>query len=389
MSNGASEINGLHRARAEAASYYRLRFVEEAFRARLGAIERALPPGSNVVDFGCNDGRVARHLIDRGIARHVAAFDVVDLIGDPSPGLTFERLDLVSGDLSALPSSVDAVLLLNVVHHLVAHSRAIAKRVIDKALTMAPIVLVEMGSYSESGPWDWRREYERYWRDDSEMGDDLFDSASHRRELLRYPAQNGGWRVLWQLGQQAPTATADHYRLLGRYRRTVSSVPEMKRLVAVADEQDGRDRFGLGLGDLCADVVFLLLQAADGSRYWAKRWLGERAWVAGATLAIETALARLGRSDLSLAVDVDRDAGLIYRFDDELLSSRAIVHQWDMARFFDPAECVEIRRFSSTILAPEGLPVRALGDLTDFQTARTSQGLTFLDFEPAPHLLGR
>ena len=155
------------------------------------------PPGSTILDLGCNDGRIARHLLASGVAGRVFAIDREDLIADKPPNLTFLLADVEHLDLRTF-QRVDVVLALNILHHLVARSRELARETIRAARDMSTSVIVDMGSFTERGPWEWRQSYERFWSDDDEMFAYLFESAP-RRSLLQYPAMAGGHRVLWHI----------------------------------------------------------------------------------------------------------------------------------------------------------------------------------------------
>lgn len=366
--------------------YYQLRFVQKALADRLTAIENAIPPQARVLDVGCNDGRIARHLLARGLVKEVTAVDLSDMILDKPDGLSFIRADLLKGDFKMLPASADVVLFLNVAHHLVCKSPKVAKAAINHLLSIAPLVLLDMGSFSEHGDWQWRRAYERHWQSDGEMWADLFAAAASRWPLLLYPAQNGGQRVLWQLTSQAKSPATTGYHVLGCYRRTVSSIPHLKRLVKVSGLDDKREAFGQSIGQLCPEVVFYLLEGGNGKLFWSRKWLYAREWMEQATLAIEAFLGTLGRENLCLAVDVDGDFGMVYPFHEDLFASTCVVHQWDTRNFFNAKECAEVKQFAATPVKVDKLPWRPVGELTDFQIARTRAGLQFLDFEPAPHI---
>lgn len=173
------------------------------------------------------------------------------------------------------------------------------------------------------------------------------------------------------------------YRALGCYRRTVSAVPEHKRLIPVASLADAPVPFGDQLGELCPDVVFHQLDDRTGARYWAKRWLRGRAGLTAPTRAIESFLVTLGREDLRLAIDHDPRFGLVYRYDEELFSSRAILGRWSWGRACDAAELRFISALAATEVRWPDLPRVSLDALTDFQVTRTPRGLAFLDFEPS------
>ena len=116
------------------------------------------------------------------------------------------------------------------------------------------------------------------------------------------------------------------YRVVGQYRRNVSSVPQLKRLIQVQDLGEHATFFGSRPGQLCPDVVFYVLERGDGSFYWGKTWLNERQWMSQVTLAVESFLRTLGQENLCLSVDVDQEFGMIYPFNKELFTSSFVVH---------------------------------------------------------------
>ena len=181
--------------------YYDMSFANAAYEARLRAIESVTPSGSRVLDIGCNDGRIARHLLGSGRASRVTAVDIHDLILDKPPKLNFIRADVADLDLRAL-EPFEIVLALNVVHHLVARSRAAAQETIQAGLGVSPLMLVDMGSFTEHGSWRWRLALERHWCNDVQMWEDLFGSTP-RRAVLRYAAMSGGHRTMWLLDARA------------------------------------------------------------------------------------------------------------------------------------------------------------------------------------------
>lgn len=363
--------------------YYGLEFVRRAQGARLQAIERAFEGPSRVIDLGCNDGRISCHLLERGLATAVTAIDLVDRLQARPAGLRFLQADLRHFALDALPCPVEVALCLNLLHHLVGESPALARHTLDRLLDCAHCVLVDMGSFTEQGQWPWRRQFDRHWPDDASMWDDLFRHALSRHRLLEYPAQNGGRRVLWRLSRHDRPVAPPRYRSTRLFRRTVASAPRDKRLVPVRDLFEYSEAFGARPGDLCPDVVFHVLQADDGRRCWGKQWLGERRPLTEATHSIEDFLRTLGIPGLCLSVDLDDDFGLVYPFDEELFESTAIVHARDRRWHFDAADCAFIERVASIMVTCSAAPHRTLGELTDFQVMRSRDGLRFLDFEPA------
>lgn len=177
--------------------YYALPFMSAALPARLTAIERATPPHAAVLDIGCHDATISRHLLSAGRARSAVCVDRAPLSEPPLPEMRFLRADarnLRYGDLGTF----DLALLLNVLHHVVHESVPAATELVRSVVDVASVVLIEMGSFTEHGPWGWRRTYNEYWQDDAAMWSDLF-GAVPRHRVLQYPGMGGGSRTMWQL----------------------------------------------------------------------------------------------------------------------------------------------------------------------------------------------
>ena len=171
------------------------------------------------------------------------------------------------------------------------------------------------------------------------------------------------------------------YRPLRSFVRTVGADPATKRLVPIVAAE--ASAFGTEHGQLCPDVRFCLAEDDHGDRYWAKRWLGPRAPLTEVTMQIEDFLRTLARDDLCLAVDHDADLGLIYRFDSELFDSTAITHVGNGLPSHLPSDRRTAAQLAHQTVRWPGLPAVTVGDLTDFQTAPTTRGMIFFDFEPA------
>lgn len=103
-----------------------------------------LGPGARVVDLGCGDGSVLRHLTER-----VADLDAVGL--DPSPryvergraaGLDVRTGSILDPDLGQqIGDGYDAVLVVAVLHHLVGGSRRRSRAYVRQALANAASIL--------------------------------------------------------------------------------------------------------------------------------------------------------------------------------------------------------------------------------------------------------
>jgi hypothetical protein len=58
-------------------------------------------------------------------------------------------------DLGSLPDA-DGVLILNLLHQFVRASKERANEVIDYLLYRYPVVIIDMGSFTEKGEWHWK-----------------------------------------------------------------------------------------------------------------------------------------------------------------------------------------------------------------------------------------
>jgi hypothetical protein len=148
--------------------YYGLPSATQALAARLGAIRQVLPRGSRVLDLGCNDARISRALLDSGHAAHAIGFDRHPPSAAGHPGLELRCADLLTLDPAALPAA-DAVLLLNVAHHLLVRGAGFVQRLVAQLLGRAPVVLVDMGSLTEPDYWPWRHLMGQLWSSDHAM----------------------------------------------------------------------------------------------------------------------------------------------------------------------------------------------------------------------------
>lgn len=173
------------------------------------------------------------------------------------------------------------------------------------------------------------------------------------------------------------------YRVTGMFRRTVAAIPQFKHLVPVVALDDWPRPPGERLGQLCPDVVFRKLLDDRGRLYWSKQWQNGRAALEPVTARIEHALAGLGRTELTLAVDRSDAFGLVYPFRPALFRAAAVVHQWDLHWYFTEGQVAAIRELAALVVEGPGLPAVPLGELTDFQTLRYGQSWACLDFEPS------
>jgi hypothetical protein len=357
--------------------YYGPPGAAEALPARLGAIRQVLPRGSRILDLGCDDPRISQALLDSG--------HTVQAIGcdrQPSaaghPALELRCADLLTLDPAALPAA-DAVLLLNVAHHLLVRGAGFVQRLVAQLLARAPVVFVDMGSLTEPDLWPWRHLMGQFWPNDHAMWNELFAAARWRRALVTYPYQ-GGWRTLFKLvGSLEP---AYHYRRLATYRRIRGNRPEDKRLVEVQGEDDQPVPFGPGFGDLRRDVMYHLLQREETEeRFWAKAYCGQRAHPDA--VRVEEEVQQFVRTQpfaASTWLEVSPEHGFVYPYDPELFAG-PVVHFYWRRRYFTARECLEIRRIGDLCLRNGPLAGLPLGFVVDVQVVRTGLGLVFLDWE--------
>lgn len=95
---------------------------------------------------------ITRRLLDAGIARSAVCIDRSPLPQPVAPGMRFVRADACNlryCDLGAF----DLALLLNLLHHVAIDSVLAERDLVTEVLDVAPIMLVEMDSFTEQGPW--------------------------------------------------------------------------------------------------------------------------------------------------------------------------------------------------------------------------------------------
>jgi SAM-dependent methyltransferase len=178
--------------------YYDLPWVAATLRQRLDALKSVIHPGSAILDVGCNDGRIGLELLNEGVADHYVGIDLEDILVARHPQFRLIVADIADMEPSAVPA-VDCVLALNILHHLIVKSSERAGAVLDLCLSKAPMVIVDLGSFSENVTWRWRKCYDALWQSDEEMWADLFSRAQVATPLATYNAPGGGTRTMWVL----------------------------------------------------------------------------------------------------------------------------------------------------------------------------------------------
>jgi hypothetical protein len=359
--------------------YYTMPAAGEVLDARLDAITQVMPKGATVLDLGCNDGSISNGLLERGAIAKSYGFDLEDIIAHRRPEIVFQAADMKTFDLAALPDA-DGVLILNLLHHLVGFSKERAKEVIDALIARYPFVIIDMGSFTETGDWYWRRAYTKNWKSDAEMWSFLFSSAKWRFKLLRYPTQGKGHRTLWKLYRDPYPLGA--LETVETFKRVPGTWALTKKLIPVAQ---------VGETVVVNSVEFSLARSAQGDKFWIKRYLGSHAELRA---RIERELGHLAsqeamlinqraRRDLRAVEPVAAEGGaLTFLFEPELFAGD-IVHFQDWAEFFTPEQCK-----AGSVLGSRAVPVVAglqpmkLISACDFQICVTWDGISALDFEP-------
>lgn len=351
--------------------YYRVTSAGETFETRLAAIRDVLVPGSRIVDIGCNDGRMSLALLRSGHAAEAVGLDLENFVDGTDPRFRFVQTDLRVSGTSLVPSA-DAILCLNVVHHLLLAGRGFVRRFIAELLGRADTVLIDLGSLTETGPWAWRQLMARLWASDEEVADDLFAAAMWRAPLCTYRAQNGR-RVLWKLSSRS--ASDQPFEVEQRYRRTIGQQWQVKRLVPASDEDEVPE-------GCCDEVIFHRLRRRDtNERFWSKRYLGVRdvEWRATAEREV-IAFVRTRDSAAALPAGHHAVFGAIHPFDEALLRGRA-VHYFDR-HLLPSADQRRYERLMQSIFDDGPFAGLPLGVIADVQAIATPAGVRFVDFEP-------
>jgi hypothetical protein len=360
--------------------YYTMPVAGDALTARVNAIAGTIPKGSVILDIGCNDGSISNGLLDRGAISKSYGFDLEDILAHRRPELIFTAADMRQFDLARLPDA-DGAMVLNLLHHIMRFSIDRAKEIVDTLLDRYGFVIVDLGSFTETGKWGWRELYDKHWKSDAQMWNFLFGNAAWRFKLLHYPTQGKGHRTLWKLYRK-PYAL-DGLAEIETFSRTPGSWPTSKQIIPKADVGDTQ---------VVKSVEFALAQSPRGDRFWIKRYLTP---VREARARIEMRLASIAKAeaefvnsripcDLRVAAPVAVEPGgkLIFLFEPDLMGSH-VVHFQDWAEFFsaDQSKAGHILATRRLELSKD-FPKMSMIQACDFQLCATWDGLTALDFEP-------
>lgn len=365
--------------------YYKLTTAGDTLAARIEALAEAIPKGSAVVDIGCNDGSISHALIERGAVSKSYCFDLEDILAHRHPQIVFQAMDVKHDDLGRLPDA-DGALILNILHHIVAFSPARTKEIIDALLARYEFVIVDMGSFTETGDWYWRRAFDKQWRNDAEMWDFLFAGAAWRFKLINYPSLGKGRRTLWKLYRNA--YPAKDLATVEVFKRTPGGRPASKTLIPASEVGDTR---------VVDSVEFTLARSGHNDMFWLKKYLGP-ARETRAELEFQLAshaareAATIGKQApcairATRPMMLEPDGRLVFLFEPDLFTGDA-VHFQDWHEFFPPPQCK-----TSGILATRRIEIMAelppvtLVQACDFQVCAGWGGLTALDFEPVPWLM--
>jgi hypothetical protein len=360
--------------------YYKMPAAADVLNARIDAIAETVPKGSVVLDLGCNDGSISNGLLARGAIAKSFGFDLEDIVAQRRPEFEFRAADMRTFDLATLPDA-DGVLILNLLHHLVGFSKERAKEVIDYLIGRYPFVIIDMGSFTETGDWYWRRGYDKLWQSDAEMWSFLFSAAEWRFKLLRYPTQGKGHRTLWKLCKD-PYPLGD-LEIVETFKRVSGTWALSKRLIPLAE-----------IGDTAVvdSVEFHLARSPRGDKFWIKRYFGPlaplRAQVESELAAFAAKESLLinqrGRRDLRTVTPVLREPGdrLVFLFEPDVFAG-TIIHFQDWSDFLTPAECKAGGALGARPLQLfANLQPMKLLSACDFQLCAGWDGVSALDFEP-------
>jgi hypothetical protein len=360
--------------------YYAMPPAGEALKARVDSIADAIPAGSVILDIGCNDGSVSNALLERGTISKSYGFDLEDILAHHRPEIVFRKANIKHFDLVQLPDA-DGVLILNLLHHIVAFSKERAKEIVDTLLDRYGFVILDMGSFTETGNWGWRLTYDTHWKSDAQMWDFFFANAAWRFKLLRYPTQGKGFRTLWKLTKK-PYAL-DGLEEIETFRRTPGSWPEKKKLIPHAETGETK---------IVTTVDFAIALSPRGDKFWIKKYLlPDRDVRAGLEMRLANFAAgemafvnERTQVDLRVARPIAHQTGgrLVFLFEPDLFAA-TVVHFQDWAQFLTPEQSKAGHVLATrSIELSKDFPRMSLLQACDFQLCTTWDGLTAIDFEP-------
>ncbi len=331
------------------AGYYGYQFVPEVLALRLAPLRGCIPAQSRLIDLGCNDGTISLALLESGNAASSLGIDFKDIRRAENPAFSFIAADMRQFDLATLPE-VDAILCLNVVHHLWKNGIDFARDFMRQLSLKAGTVICEMGSLTArldpaTFNTSWLEAMRAQWRTDHECWADLFRPYVWRRPLMTYPFQNGR-RTMWKL--------------------TTAREPEYEfEVVSAALSSDGSTRQLRRKGTAELFRSKLRSTPEDPPAHAARHAL--------------MAFLKDCPHDCLLPMAGHPEHGEVYAWDEEVAAGPVLTPQ-DAAQALPAAEYREVLAFA-------GQSIGTLGDypldmLFDFRVARTGRGLTFLDFRP-------
>lgn len=377
-------VGGSPSARKAQRGYYHLASAAKVLEGRIDALACSIPTGSTILDIGCNDGTISSALIDRGVLKKAYGIDLENIIAHERPEFEFIEGDIRAMDIASLPDA-DGVLLLNVLHHLIRSSRKRAQEILDGLLQRYKFVFIDLGSFSEEEDRGWRRAIGRHWNSDAEMWDSLFQKAAWRFKLLRYPAQDGGHRVLWKL-YHTPYELRE-FSVVQSFVKTPGSWPGDKALLPIGDVNElSKPPAGR--------VIFEKIISAQRDIFWVKRYLPPlRPGVASMEyeiwravkknleerkLSSEKKFAHLAVSEL---VEFPDPRVVCAIYEPDILASAA-VHFQDWIKFFDASDAYLLGAFAARTISMRDLRRVKIIHICDFQAVSAWDGIKLIDFEP-------
>jgi hypothetical protein len=217
------------------------------------------------------------------------------------------------------------------------------------------------------------------------MWDSLFQKAAWRFKLLRYPAQDGGHRVLWKL-YHTPYELRE-FSVVQSFVKTPGSWPGDKALLPIGDVNElSKPPAGR--------VIFEKIISAQRDIFWVKRYLPPlRPGVASMEyeiwravkknleerkLSSEKKFVHLAVSEL---VEFPDPRVVCAIYEPDILASAA-VHFQDWIKFFDASDAYLLGAFAARTISMRDLRRVKIIHICDFQAVSAWDGIKLIDFEP-------
>ena len=356
--------------------YYELKSQKNVIQSRIDVIKNHIGNGS-VLDLGCNNGTISNTLLSAGKIQSAKGVELEKL---------HDHFPVVVGNINSLDihslGSFDTILYLNVHHHIMATNKENAQGILNTLLTMAPEMIIDMGSITENGNWGWLNYLKSKYKTDDEIAKDLFNGRPYYK-IMRYPYQ-GGIRTMYKV--IGDTLDYEKIEKLRTFRRNVASWPPEKKIYEVKDETSFPDGVPVGSNprDINSGVIFFTFNC-NGKTYFAKRRNKTESTVSYEYI-IHDKIRAAGLSDHTIRpIIYSEKFGKVYKFNQDVimnpLGNAMVVHYRD-SRFSELLDREkEILKKIASVQIGLYEPHTTVNDLTDFQYVQTKTGIVTLDFE--------